>query len=220
MLRRKAQRNRKHLLVVGLPRSGTSLLASLIGAHPKVSMTNEDFTKNWLSNIGKPIVGNKLCVPRQLDWDRKNTISIRLLNKFGLLTLWPKSRYAITDYLNLPNLQIIGIKRNSDQVYKSLCNRGAVTWKPLGGDISKKPLSEEVIDYTITRGKEILGRLEAKDNSYFINFEQLLENTEKEIQLVFEKLNLEYNESIISQATKWNWMYPKVSKKGIDKSKK
>lgn len=219
MLRRKAQKNRKHLLIVGIPRSGTSLLASLIGAHPKVSITNEDFTNNWLSNIGKPVVGNKLCVPRQLDWSRRNTISVRLLNKFGLLTLWPKSRYAVTNYLKLPNLHIIGIKRSSDQVYKSLKNRGAVTWKSLGGNISKKPLSEKIINYTITMGEEILDRLEAKENSYFLEFEQLLDNTEKEIQAVFNYLDLEYRKGIIAQGTKWNWIYPKVSEKGINKSK-
>jgi len=219
MLRRKAQKYRKHLLIVGLPRSGTSLLASLIGAHPKVSITNEDFTNNWLSNIGKPVLGNKLCVPRQLDWSRRNTSSVRLLNKFGLLTLWPKSRYAVVDYIKIPNFQIIGINRSPDQVYNSLKNRGAVTWKSLGGRISKKPLSEKIIDYTITRGEEILEQLEAKENSYFLEFEQLLDNTEEEIRAVFNYLDLEYRDGIISQGTKWNWMYPKVSEKGIDKSK-
>ena len=219
MLSKKAQASRKHILIVGLPRSGTSILASLIGAHPHISICNEDFGKSWINIIGKPIVGNKLCVPRQIDWKRRRTSWIKLLNRFGIFKLWPKSHFSLQDYLSLPNLIIIGIRRNPKKVRQSIQNRDSITWKGMGKGTSEKSITKKTTQYTVDNGTEILDRLDKLDKSYFIQFEELISDTENILKGIFHFIDVEYKKGIVEQATKWNWVYPNVSKKGIDKSK-
>lgn len=219
MLTSKAQAKRKHILVVGLPRSGTSLLASLIGAHPEISMCNEDFRKSWVNLIGKPVVGNKLCVPRQIGWKKKRNVWIKLLNRVGIFKLWPKSHYSLQDYLGIPNLFVVGIRRNLQNVEKSIQNRDSITWKGMGDGISEKPITKKTTQFTIERGSEILDKLENLENSYFIKFEDLISETEESLRGAFEFLEIEFDESIIEKGPNWNWVYPDVSSKGIDKSK-
>lgn len=112
MLNRNSQAERTHVLILGAPRSGTSILASLVGAHPDIAMCSEDYSNAWTAIIGKPVVGNKLCVPRQLHPFIKNNYFIKFIKRVGLGKFLPLSEYAIRDYLNLPNLKILYIVRD------------------------------------------------------------------------------------------------------------
>jgi len=102
-----------YLLVIGAPRSGTTLLATMIGRHTEVGMLNEDTRgKAFRRVLGKSITGNKLCVPNQIQMKRKSVFALRLFKKLGLMAESPRSEYAIEDYLQLPNLKIIAILRD------------------------------------------------------------------------------------------------------------
>ena len=51
------------LLLLGAPRSGTTLLATMISRHSEIAIINED--RSWATRrtLGKAAVGNKRCVP-------------------------------------------------------------------------------------------------------------------------------------------------------------
>ncbi|MFH5831721.1 sulfotransferase family protein [Halalkalibaculum sp. DA3122] len=219
LIRRKKQEERTHLLILGLPRSGTSLLASLLGAHSKASVICEDFGRSWMDVLGKPVVGNKLCVPRQIDLDRRRTIAVKLANRLGLLKRWPKSTYSINDYLIIPNLRLILIERDPVDVRNSIQNRGAVTWTGMDGTIKNREISTNEIDYTIDRGTAILDTLKPRENARTLSFKDLINQTDSVLKDLLPFIGLSYEEGLVENGTRWNWMYPKVSEKGIDADK-
>lgn len=219
LFKKEYQQDRTHLLILGLPRSGTSILASLIGAHSKISLICEDFGRSWIDAIGKPVVGNKLCVPRQIDMNRSRNLGVKLLNRAGFLKLWPKSLLSIEDYLEINNLKLILIRRNLADVRNSMENRDMVTWPTIKGEVKTKEVSGDEIEYTIEKGSQILTQLEQRKNAYSISFEELLNQTEPTLQQLCEFIGVSYEEQIIEEGPRWNWVYPEVSAKGIDKSK-
>jgi hypothetical protein len=218
VIRRKEQKERTHLLIVGMPRSGTSLLSSLLGAHSKIGIINEDYGRSWMDIIGKPVVGNKLCVPRQIGWRKKRGMGIKILNRLGLLSLWPKSEYSLKDYLKLPGLKIISIHRDSQDVRSSIMKRGGITKPTLKGEVKKGEISKKEVDYTIKKGGKLLRKLEKKEITWRVEFNELLSDPDSVIRDICQFLNIEYESSLVEQGTRWNWMYPE-SKEGIDKSK-
>ena len=53
-------------LIIGPPRSGTTLCAACVGAHPDIAMTSEDMYHGAKNAVGVKIWGNKLCVPNHI----------------------------------------------------------------------------------------------------------------------------------------------------------
>lgn len=219
LIRRKKQEERTHLLILGLPRSGTSLLASLLGAHSKASVVCEDFGRSWMDVMGQPIAGNKLCVPRQIDMDRRRTFSVKLMNRFGLLKRWPKSQYSINDYLEIPNLKLILIKRAPADVRDSMGRRDKMNWTNFMGKIQSRETSGKEIEYTLEKGTQILTTLEKRDNAITLLFDDLVNDTENSLKKLCTFIGIPYENQLTEEGTRWNWMYPKVSEKGINKSK-
>ena len=56
----------KIFVVIGLQRTGTTLLASMLGRHPDINMLFESVTRDSLQLIGKKWNGNKLLAYRQI----------------------------------------------------------------------------------------------------------------------------------------------------------
>jgi hypothetical protein len=116
---------RNHVLVIGAPRSGTTLLATMIGSHSDVGMVNEDVNVRALGRVlGRPFTGVKLCVPNQIRLEKKSFFGSQMLKKFGLIAESPKSHYSITEFLSFPNLKVIGIIRNGNDAVHSMMVRG------------------------------------------------------------------------------------------------
>ena len=117
--------DREHFLLIGAPRSGTTLLAAMIGCHSEVGMINEDITGRGLRQVlGRRVTGNKLCVPNQIQLQRRGHPTLRLLKKFGIVAEAPRSKYSIKDYLELPNLKVIAIVRDGNDSISSMVSRG------------------------------------------------------------------------------------------------
>jgi hypothetical protein len=53
MLNHDSQTERTHVLILEAPRSGASILASLVVAHPDIALCSEDFRNTWTTAIGK-----------------------------------------------------------------------------------------------------------------------------------------------------------------------
>lgn len=115
----------QHLLLIGAPRSGTTLLASMIGRHPDVGMLNEDVTGMWLTKVlGKPWTGNKLCVPNQIQLRPRGLLARRIFKRLGIVREAPRSALCLLDYLARPEVRVIAIVRDGHATVASMRARG------------------------------------------------------------------------------------------------
>jgi hypothetical protein len=88
-------------------------------------MLNEDVSGRGIGIIlGKHVSGNKLCVPNQIRLSHRSFFGRRFLKKMGFVAEAPKSKYCIRDYLELPNLKILGIIRDGNDSVSSMMSRG------------------------------------------------------------------------------------------------
>ncbi len=176
---------RRHLLLIGAPRSGTTLLATMIGRHTEVGMVNEDVTGRGIRKVlGKQISGNKLCVPNQIRLGHRHFFAATALKKLGIVAEAPKSKYSIRDYLDLPNLKLIAIIRGAGSI-SSMRVRG-----------QHKPRK------AVRRWAEAIETIEKIKHQYgervlVVNFEDLLLEPEPVLRRVCEFLNLGFQEPML-----------------------
>lgn len=197
-------KNVNYLLIIGAPRSGTTLLASLISAHDDVAMLIEDRNFSIRKLTGKKILANKLCIPNQIEL---TTSSNSLINYFKKLYLFQKrssSKYNINDYLKLPGIKIISIIRNPNNVVSSIIERG------------KKDMN--IALYRWCRAIEIIDYLKKKyiDNVLIVSFERLVNEPENVIRKVSLFLEIEYQPKMLDGA-KYNILYDETE--NIDPTK-
>jgi len=116
---------REHILLIGAPRSGTTLLATMIGSHSDIGMVNEDVNIRALGRVlGKRFTGVKLCVPNQIRLEKKSFFGSGILKKWGFIAESPKSYFSIKEYLAIPNLKVIAIIRDGNDSVSSMMVRG------------------------------------------------------------------------------------------------
>jgi len=169
--------------------------------------------------IGKPVVGNKLCVPNQIQLTTKKNLITELLKRLGVWKRFPLSYYSVKDYLKIPNLKIIFIIRDRKKNAESMARRGSIKryfllfkWKRK----LKENEIKKILDQTYIT-KEIL---ENRENVMTIRYKDLIQEPEKTLTSIFNFLNVPVKDlqSIIKQGTRWNWMYSDSSK-SLDTSK-
>lgn len=119
--------DRIFVLILGAPRSGTTLLAAMLGGHGEAAVADEDISTRWMrSLLGKRVLGNKLCIPNQIrlrgdsGWKRRAS---RLLGAFRTKRI---SDTSIEDYLAVESLKLVAVLRPSDQVIKSAIERSGI----------------------------------------------------------------------------------------------
>jgi hypothetical protein len=193
ILKIEQSKNRQHLLILGAPRSGTTLLTAMMGRHDEVALLVEEKRLAFTKVVSKTVVGNKLCVPSQIEFEDK----------------WDEryarfSKYAIEKYLELPNFHAILIVRNGNDVVNSIMTR--------------EDKSLEVSSYYWTRAIEIMYELKRRLQSaaLVISYEGLLANPEGQMKRAAEFLGLDYQPKMLD-GYKFNPIYPEYS--GIDVSK-
>jgi sulfotransferase family protein len=123
--RKKNILRREHILLIGAPRSGTTLLATMIGSHSDIGMVNEDVNIRALGRVlGKRFTGVKLCVPNQIQLEKKSYFGSGILKKWGFIAESPKSYFSITEYLAIPALKVVAIIRDGNDSVSSMMVRG------------------------------------------------------------------------------------------------
>jgi hypothetical protein len=144
---------RTHLLIVGAPRSGTTLLASLVGGHPDISIVSEDKGSEWLHVAGKSVVGVKLCTPHHIElhtnrraWRGRRLPSLRRGK--------PSSIWSISEFLGLPNAKILAIERAQQDVVVSNMRRAG--WSENYANACCKRALEIVSHISCTHPRQIL----------------------------------------------------------------
>lgn len=196
--------DKEYLLVLGAPRSGTTLLTAMIGCHDDVAMLNEDFRSAVRNLVSKRIAGNKLCVPNQIELRRRGGgVWVRRLQRRGFLTRVPESKYAIEDYLDWGSLKFITIVRNGNAVISSIMKRGRQ--------------SRTEAAYRWCRSLEVISELKTlhRDQVLVLTFEQLVACPESTMQQVAHHLEISYQSKMLE-----GYAYtPIYSNQGIDASK-
>ncbi len=198
-----------YLLILGAPRSGTTLLTAMIGRHNDVAMLNEDFGDAIDKIISKPIVGNKLCIPNQIELDRKKPAWARLLGpaahdrlyRHGYFTRRPEAARSINEYLSTKSpLKVIGILRDGNAVISSIVRRGEQT--------------EDTATYRWRRSLEILHTLSQRTDVdlLLLRFEQLVQAPEETMHRVADFLDRPFQ----SQMLEGYAFTPIYSNQGID----
>jgi hypothetical protein len=200
----------KLFVVIGLQRTGTTLLASMLGRHPEINMLFESVTKDSLRLIGKKWNGNKLLAYRQIREiqraskfghfiNRCANFDFRKKSRPHLIRPFPTSIMSIEDYKQEGAI-FITIERDMESSVSSMMKRAGQ---------SRKQAEKE---YKLAM--EIINNLK-KESSYSLTFLELINNSEKVLKEICQLLELDYEPKMMD-GPKYNFVYPN---KGIIKKK-
>lgn len=186
----------RYLLLIGAPRSGTTLLATMIARHGEVSMINEDVTGRGMRHLlGRRLTGNKLCVPNQIRLKHKSFFGSRFLKKLGIITESPRSKYSITEYLAFPKLKVVAIIRDGNDSISSMVSRGKSKLKK-----AARRWAEAVVTiYELKRNYE--------NRILIVAFDDLILKPEETMRSVCQFLGLAFDGQMLD-GPKYNPFYP------------
>jgi hypothetical protein len=192
-----------HLLILGAPRSGTTLLATMISRHTEIAVLNED--RGWAMRriLGKAVVGNKRCVPNQIELKKRSPFHFRFLKTLGLAKEYQSSEYGIEDYLRLSNLKIIALIRSGDDVISSVMGRSEKDFR--------------IACYRWRRAVDIIHVLKKTHPELVlvVSFEDLVQRPEANARRIAAFLEVEYQERML-EGPQYNPWYPET---GMNKEK-
>jgi hypothetical protein len=189
-------KDRRHVLVVGAQRSGTTLLATMISLHPEAGMLNEDITGVGIRKLlGRRVTGTKLLVPNQIQLNRRSVFRLRFFKKIGLITESPRSRFSIEEYLMLPNLCVVAIIREGNDTVSSMMRRGGVKF-----DKAARRWGQAIDTiYEVKR--------RYAEKTLVVSFEQLVAKPEATMRAVCRFLDLSFHPQML-EGPKYNPTYP------------
>ena len=195
----------KLFVVVGLQRTGTTLLASMLGRHPEINMLFESVTKDSLKLIGKQWNGNKLLAYRQIRKNKRSSkwghlinrivnLDFKKENRHHLVRHFPTSVMSIEDYKN-EGAVFITIERDKESSVGSMMKRAGQT----------KNQAEREWE----SGMKIINQLK-NEGAYSLTFVDLVNNSEKYLKEICNFLSIEYLEKML-EGPKYNFVYPQDS---------
>lgn len=184
-----------HLLIIGAPRSGTTLLATMISRHTEIAVMNEDKGWGMRQILGKTFVGNKRCVPNQIELKKPGRLHFRFLKTIGLAKEYQSSEFSIEDYLTLPNIKVIAIIRAGNDVVSSVMGRSEKNFR--------------VASYRWCRSIEIIHELKTRfpEIVLVVSFENLVIYPKPNMERIAAFLNVEYQARMLD-GPQYNPWYP------------
>lgn len=194
--------SRTGCLVIGSPRSGTTLCATMIGSHPDVGMVIEDLGHAAHTIPGVKVWGNKLCIPNQITldptadtrglWERLEdgirAVLGRPRRRPQFLESYPpppSQQYTIRTYVE-NGAKLVAMLRNPDQVVDSIRRRGPASTV----DIAKERWSRAVHD--IYRARE-----DYPDRTHLVRFVDLVESPTSTMEDICVHLGLPFSSDMI-----------------------
>ena len=192
----------KLFVVIGLQRTGTTLLASMLGRHPDINMLFESVNRDSLKLIGKEWNGNKLLAYRQIRQreraskfghfiNRLANFDFRKKNRHHLVRPFPTSIMSIEDYKDEGAI-FITIERDKESSASSMMKRAGQTLKQAENEWEE--------------GMKIINSLKG-DDTYSVTFLDLVNNTEHILQEICQFLDVDYMERML-EGPKYNFVYP------------
>ena len=192
------------LLLLGCQRSGTTLLAAMLGGHSEINMLFESVTKDTFRLIGKRYNGNKLLAYRQIRMNQRASRFGHLINRIVNLNLgkapkphklrpFPTGRLTLQDYIDR-EAKIITIVRKKEEVVSSITKRT---------QMSEAQASKEY-DLCIQEINKV------KDGALNITFKELVGDPEGTLKTICSFLELDFEERML-QGPEYNFVYPEKS---------
>lgn len=179
--------------MVGAPRTGTTLLANVLGAHPRIAMFDEEFHGAARFIIGNKIPAVKLCTPSQIQFTKKWKPYFKVLQKNGFLRKrlrhhFIRSRLSATDYNQIFDAKFIVILRDPSRSLDALVNRENMKRAQALDHLTKAySLFETLMD-------------EPDFNCGIISFDRYLADTEGQSRALAAWADLDYRESMLDGA--------------------
>ena len=189
--------NRKRpIFVLGMPRSGTTLLESIIGAHSDI------FPAGELENLGATFSPKKMMMMTNIT--RENLFEIReIYHAYNAQRILPNSIFVDKMPHNFrwigfilsafPDAKVVHIKRDPVAVcfsnFKRYFPAGGLTYSATQIDTARYyKLYKDLMDFWHLRFSGLF---------YEISYENLTENTEPEIRQLFKFLELPFEEECL-----------------------
>ncbi|MGB0749422.1 MAG: hypothetical protein ACPGO3_11815 [Magnetospiraceae bacterium] len=189
------------LLLLGAPRTGTTLLATALGAHRDIAMLDEDFHGAPARLVGGKLPGVKLCVPNQVHLTQRWRGLYKLARFNGFLRKrigyrLPRSRLSIADYDQAFDLRIVCILREPARALEAISRR--------------ERLPQARAADMLHRCLETLGTLAADPgrNLRVISFDRFVKEPEAQCRALVDWLGLPFDPQML-EAPSRNTRYPR-----------
>ena len=137
--------------------------------------------------------------------EKKKTSLVKLLKRFGLLKKWPKSRFSLEDYLNMPNLKIVIIYREKESCIRSMLKRRNITYINIFGRLKFKAVNKKTAENWYNTALSHMNIL--RQISHVVKFEDLLDNTEKIINDCCDFIGIDYQPKMLKAGAVYNYNY-------------
>ena len=188
------------LVVLGAPHSGTTLMATAIGAHRAVAMLYEEYTGAMFNVIGGKIPAVKLCTPLQVDLDRRwrGYYDAVLWNGWMRKRIGyrlPRSRLSLRDMSRRAKLKIVCMLRDPVNNIASLRRREGRS------DV----LTHDMLRRTYRLYRQLLD--EPLIDTRMVSFEQFVLAPEEKLRGLCQWAGLDYDPQMLT-APRLNPLYP------------
>lgn len=169
----------------------------MVSRHADIGVLNEDDGWAMRRLVGKLVVGNKRCIPNQIEIKRRGRLHLRLWKNIGVMREYQSSAYSIEDYLTLPAIKIIGIIRNGNDAISSGMQRGGKSFRGAA--------------YRWCRAIEILHDLVSRhpETVLIVSFEDLVLRPKENMERVAAFLSVDYQDRML-QGPVFNPWYPEA----------
>ncbi len=180
-------------IMVGAPRTGTTLLANVLGAHPRIAMFDEEFHGAVRFLIGNKIPAVKLCTPSQIQHTKKWQPYFKLVQKNGFLRKrfrhrLIRSRLSATDYNAIFDAKFLVILRDPTRSLDALMRR-------------ENMKRAQALDH-LTQAYSLFKTLadQPEFNSGIISFDRYLADAEGQSRALAAWAGLDYSDDMLDGA--------------------
>lgn len=188
------------LIVLGAPRSGTTLAATALGAHPRIALLSEDMHGGLFRIVGGKLPALKLCVPNQIDLDRRWRPAYALVDRNGWLRKnlgyhLPHSRLSLRDMAEKAELKVLCLLRDPGRNIDALKRR--------------ENKNDRVCRDIVQRTYALFRRLgdEPAIDARIVSFDRFVQNPEPQLRAICDWLGLGFD-PLMLEAPKLNPFYP------------
>lgn len=190
------------LIVIGAPRSGTTLLATALGAHSRVALLSEDLNGGVFRVVGGKLPALKLCAPNQIDLDRRWRPVYGLIERNGWLRKnlgyrLPSSRLSLRDMSLRAELKVLCLLRDPGRNIDALKRR----------ENKRDAVCRDIVRRTYRLFRRLSG--EPLMDMRFVSFDRFVRSPEQQLGAICDWLGLTFEPAML-EAPKLNPFYPEA----------